>query len=294
MEDNNNRRAGMIGTVIFHAVLLAILIFFGFPAIVPDEEEGILVMVGDVMASTGTQVPQDPEPAPAPKPVEETTTPPPTPVKPVKAPEVKEKVLTQDNEESLALAAAEKKKKEEKLKAQKAEEQKKAQEAERIRKEEEIKKAKEAEAARIAEEKRQKEAAIKNKVANAFQGSSQKGQNGNTNSGTGAQGNPFGNSATGANSGSPGYGSYDLGGRGIRGGLPKPSFSVNESGVVVVSITVNEDGKVINATIGKGTTTSSAALRNSAIAAAKKALFEVKSDVPSQLGTITYRFDSDN
>ena len=170
MEENKNRATGIIGTVVFHGILLALLIFFGFPTIEPQEEEGIMVMVGDVMSSSGNIVPQTPQPTPAPKPVEEQTTIPPKVVKPVSTPEVKEKVLTQDSEESLAMAAAEKKKKEEKLKAQKEEDQRKAQEAETLRKEEEERKAKEAEAARLAEEKRQKEAAIKNKVANAFQG----------------------------------------------------------------------------------------------------------------------------
>ena len=159
---------------------------------------------------------------------------------------------------------------------------------------EEQRKAEEAEKLRIAEEKKRKEDAIRNKVNNAFAGGTQAGQHGTADAGTGAQGNPFGNSDRGAMSGNAGWGDFDLGGRGIRGSLPKPNFNVNESGVVVVSITVNEEGKVINALIGRGTTTSSAQLRNSALAAAKKAVFEVKSDVPTQTGTITYRFDSDN
>lgn len=293
MEDNKNRSAGLIGTILFHGILVGLLVFFGFSKMEPQEEEGILVMVGEVESSSGNQLPQTPEPVPA-QPETESTTVPPVAAKPSVAPEVKEEVVTQDIEESLALAKAEKKAKEEKEKIRREEERKKTEEAERIRKEEEKRKAEEAERLRIAEEKRRKEQAIKNKVANAFQGSAQTGQSGTATSGTGAQGNPFGNSATGANSGNAGYGSYDLGGRGIRGGLPKPSFAVNESGVVVVSITVNDEGKVINAIVGRGTTTSSAVLRNSALAAAKKALFEVKSDVPTQNGTITYRFDSDN
>lgn len=277
MEDKRNKGIGLAGTLVFHLSLIGLLVFFGFTKIEEQDEEGILVMVGVADGADmgkpmkSEPLPVQPEPQPAPTP---------TPVTPPPAPEVKTEVVTQDTEESLKLAAAEKKAREEK---------------EKIRREEEKRRKEEAEKRRIEEEKKKKEAAIRNKVTNVFQNASNTAASqGAASEGTAAKGNPFGNSDTGAQSGSPGYGSFDLGGRGIKGSLPRPSFSVNESGKVVVSITVDEAGKVTSATVGQGTTTTSAQLRNSALAAAKKALFETKSGTISQSGTITYRFDSDN
>ena len=205
-------------------------------------------------------------------------------------------VVTQDIEESIALNENKKKEEDEKRKREREEEaRKKRAEDEQARLERERLEKERAEQERLAEEKRKKEQAIKDKVANAFQGGAkQEGQSGNAEVGLGSQGSPQGNSTQGATQGSAGYGTFDLGGRGIRGSLPRPAFSVNESGIVVVTITVDEAGKVINAIVGQGTTTPSTHLRNAAINAAKKALFESKQGQATQTGTITYRFDSDN
>ncbi|MGL4293005.1 MAG: TonB family protein [Bacteroidales bacterium] len=273
MEDKRNKGIGLVGTIAFHALLIGLLIFAGFTRIEPQDEEGILVMVGTA-EGLDTGRPSQPDPSPVqPEPQPEVIPEAPS------APEVKEEIVTQDTEESLRLAEAKKKEQQEK---------------ERIRKEEERKRKEEAERKRLEEEKKKKEAAIKNKVANVFQNASKTGTQGSATEGTASKGSPQGNSDTGATSGSPGYGSYDLGGRGLRGSLPRPSFSVNESGKVVVNITVDESGKVINAIVGRGTTTTSAELRNRAMEAARKALFETKSGVTTQSGTITYYFDSDN
>ena len=277
MEQKQNKIWGIIGTVAFHVLLILLLVFGGFTAIVPQEEEGILVIVGDPNASTdqGKMSVQDPVPVmpvPATPPVEE----------PKAAPEVEEEMVTQDLEETVALADA--KKKADEREKRRLEEKKR--ERERLLAEEKRRKEE--------EERKRKEAAIMNRVANVFQSAAQSANTGSSTEGDGAKGSPTGNASTGALSGSAGYGSYDLGGRGIRGGLPKPSFSSNESGIVVVNITVNADGKVTHAIVGQGTTTTSATLRRNALEAAKKALFETKNNVHSQTGTITYRFDSDN
>ncbi|MEG0949402.1 MAG: energy transducer TonB [Bacteroidales bacterium] len=277
MEDKRNKGIGLAGTIAFHALLIGLLAFFGFSKVEQQDEEGILVMVGVADgADVGAASQPDPEPQPVmPEPQPESTPPP-----PATTPEVKQEVVTQDHEESLKLAEADKKAREEK---------------ERLRKEEEKRRKEAEEKRRIEEERKKKEEAIRNRVNNVFQSASKTGTQGTASEGTtSSKGNPFGNSDTGAQSGSPGYGSYDLGGRGIQGSLPRPSFSVNESGKVVVSITVDESGKVIAAGIGQGTTTTSAQLRQSALTAARKAVFETKSGTISQSGTITYHFDSDN
>ncbi len=270
-----NKGIGIIGTVGFHLVLLLLLLYLKFPYQPPQDEEGIMVMIG--IENVGADVPN--------KSVTSSSVVTPQkeimPVKTEPVKEVKEQLLSQNLEESVNLENEEKKKKEEEERQKRIEEEKRKAEEERLRKE--------------AEERERKERDIKNRVTNVFQNSAtEAGSTGTTEAGQHNQGSPSGNSDQGAPKGSAGYGSYDLGGRSITGGLPKPAFSVNESGVVVVNITVNEDGKVISAIVGQGTTTSSGQLRNSALAAAKKALFETKKGVSTQSGTITYKFDSDN
>ncbi len=274
MEDKRNKVFGIAGTLLFHIVVIAILILSGLTAPLPQEEEGILVIVGDpnAMGSEGEMTMRDPLPV-EPEQVPDIAEPEPS------TPAVESEMVTQESEESLVVDPVDKAKKE----------QEEAEAKERARKEAEEKRKKAEE-----EERKRKEAAIKNRVNNVFENASKNTNTGSSTEGEGAQGSPTGNSNTGAMTGSAGYGSYDLGGRGIQGGLPMPTFSVNESGIVVVSITVNASGKVTNAIIGQGTTTTSQALRQSAIEAAKKALFEQRANTYSQSGTITYRFDSDN
>jgi TonB family protein len=82
-----------------------------------------------------------------------------------------------------------------------------------------------------------------------------------------------------------------LAGRGIEGGMPKPDYNINEQGKVVVSITVDKDGKVIIAVPGaKGSTTSDARLYEAARKAALKTKFVRNPNVVEQTGTITYIF----
>lgn len=302
MNDNKNRLYGILLTIVFHLGLLLLLIFGGFEAIVPQEEEGILVVVGDPdsffeegkVNTTPPEVePADPEPEPEPVKPDPVKQPESTP-----KPEPKPEVTTQDSEEA-AQIAQDKKKKEEEQKKKEEEAKKKAEEAkkaEAAKKAEEQKKKEEEERKKKEEELKKQQDAIKDKVANIFQNSNKAENAGSKPEGESGKGQTNGTSDVGSiDTKHPGYGSYDLGGRGIRGGLPMPSYSSNESGTVVVNITVNSEGKVTKAIISaKGTTTTSAALRQSAIDAAKKALFDPKDDVIAQNGNIVYRFDSDN
>lgn len=108
--------------------------------------------------------------------------------------------------------------------------------------------------------------------------------NPNTNGlgGTGNNPNQIGNSAGGAG--------YNLGGRKAIS-LPSVSDS-KEEGIVVVTIRVNKEGKVIEAEPnGRGTNTSSAALKSKARQAALKAVFApAPNGMDEQVGTITYVF----
>jgi len=85
--------------------------------------------------------------------------------------------------------------------------------------------------------------------------------------------------------------SYDLGGRSAQS-LPRPVYDIQVEGKVVVEVTVDRSGTVINAVAGRpGSTTLDATLLRIAREAALKAKFNSSSEAPEiQKGTITYYF----
>lgn len=324
-ESKKDKLISLCITIAVHALVIVLLVFLGFKYQAPEEESGILLMAGEVELSSGnesarTDASDIVEPTPAPEPVAEPTPAPmpqpaaPEPAVPEPAPE--QPLIAQNIEDAPALAA-EKKKKEEEAK-RKAEEEarkkKQAEEAKRVedarlkaeadakakakakaeeeakrKAEEEARRKAEEEARRKAEEEAKKRAAAQNLVTGAF------GKNSGTdNTANGVQGSVNGNNPTGASRGNAGYGDYDLGGRGIVGSLPKPTFNVNANGKVVVRITVNGNGQVIAAEPTSGTTISNQTVRSAAVEAAKKARFAVKEGAGNVAGTITYYFDSNN
>ena len=264
MKLNKDDIYGIVGSVAFHLFILLILGFTVLKTVVPDEDGGILVNFGNVNAAAGTFEPKYTGQEP---PQETTTPPPPVPEPKVETP--KEDLVTQEIEESVAIEEAKKKKEKE--------EQRKKEEAEKKR---------------LAEERRKKEQAISNKVAGAFGIGSQEGNSqGDAGSGTGNQGSPFGNSDHGANEGVGGYGSFNLNGRSIgAGGLPRPAYTIQEEGRIVINITVDPKGNVIFAEIGKGTNIDNGSMRKSALDAAKRAKFNSISGANNQSGTITYLY----
>ena len=261
MRLNKDDIYSLIGTVAFHGVILLILWFTVLKTEVPDEDGGVLVNFGNVDAAAGMFEPKYTGQEP---PQEMTTPPPPVPEPQVETP--KQELITQDIEESVALEDAKKKKEEEKRKKQEAEKK------------------------RLAEERRKKEQAISNKVAGAFgMGNAEGNSQGDAESGTGNQGSPFGNSDHGANEGVGGYGSFNLNGRSIgAGGLPRPAYTIQEEGRIVINITVDPKGNVIFAEVGRGTNIDNASMRKSALDAARKAKFNSISGANNQSGTITY------
>jgi TonB family protein len=134
-----------------------------------------------------------------------------------------------------------------------------------------------------------------------FPGKTNTGGQGNSNT-AGNQGTLTGNPNGG---GQGGQGSNPLGsgpgGTGISirldgrtaSSLPKPRYTEQEDGTVVVKITVDRNGNVIHATTDgvRGSTTTNKNLHNEAISAARKAKFDLKPDAPpEQIGYITYTF----
>lgn len=286
---------GLIGSAIFHVVIFLILWFSVLRTVAPEEDGGVLVNFGNVDLAAGTF---EPKYTGQELPQETTTTPPPPPAPAPKVETPKEDLLTQDIEESVSLN--DKKKKEEKRKKEEADKKRKEEvQKEQIQKQKDAEAKrlaeearKKAEAAKKAEEERKRAEAIKNKVAGAFGiGSAEGNSQGDGNQGSGNQGSPFGNSDHGANEGVGGYGSFNLNGRSIgAGGLPRPAYTIQEEGRIVINITVNPKGKVIFAEIGRGTNIDNASMRKSALDAAKRATFNSISGANNQSGTITYLY----
>lgn len=102
-------------------------------------------------------------------------------------------------------------------------------------------------------------------------------------------GHADGNTLVGKTDGAP---VAHLEGRTVVGQLPRPEYTENTSGKVVVRIRVDNYGKVTSATPGiSGTTVQNRTLWNAAQKAALQARFNVSGNAPPvQEGTITYIF----
>jgi outer membrane biosynthesis protein TonB len=295
----SGKRKGILGTIIVHLLLFAMLILVGFstpPA--PESEEGILVNFGTGETGIGDIEPSPPafkEESSAP-PVKELATPPPSAAKPVVKP-AEDPLLSQNTEEAPIVKkvppvikkvdpeAA--KKRLEKLEAdRKINEQMEAERA-RVREEE-------AEKRRIATEQK-RESDIMNRTKNALANSQNRGTTSTGEGiagGPGNQGDPNGSinskvRGTGSGLGTSGTGtgdkgiSYSLQGRGFQA-LPPPKYDYQGEGRVVVEVSVDRSGKVVQATPGtKGSTTLDEYLLRVAKEAALGARFEVKQDAPA-------------
>lgn len=278
-QKKEGRYVGIVGALLVHVAIIALLILVGFTLPEPSEEDGISVMLGEVPDALGAADPSlvkvdvMPEEV-APPQVQETA---------------EQEIITQETEETVAIKPkAEPKKKEvkkpEKTEAEKAEEARKLAEAKAERERKEA-------IAKAERERKEAEEAARKRVAGAFGKGAQMGSKGNT-QGEGIQGSPTGNAATGATTGTGGYGTFNLGGRSIgEGGLPRPVYNVQDEGRVVVTITVNPAGQVIATSINRQTNTVNPALRKAAEDAAKKARFNAVSGLNNQTGTITYYFN---
>lgn len=259
---------GAVGTILFHIVVAVIMLLLVMTRPPQQEEAGVPVVMGNTTASAGDHY-QYTEVTAAPRPSEATTVP-----KPSQSAE--EPLITQEDEPSAQLPTAEKPKDESKQEQQSqpttAELQ--AKEAERLRQE----------AERLARE-------AEAKIAGAFGKGSTMNNTGESNEGQGNEGSPDGNDTQGIKTGVGGFGTWDLNGRTIgQGGLPRPEYNVQDEGRVVVTITVNPEGRVIKTDINSRTNTTNPALRQAALRAASQALFNRIDGLNNQMGTITYYF----
>lgn len=288
-------------TTIVGIVLILLLFFFGLTYYDPPKEFGIAVNFGTSNVGSGNRQPREAlKPLQQEQPqqqeeVEEQQEAPEEIVEPA-AEETEassESVLTQTNEEALAIKKAE----EEKKKRQAEEEAEARRKAEEARKAEEERQRIEAEKRRQEQQRREQE--NKRKNVDALLGGF-----GNTDGkADGGEGNDNQPGDKGKVTGDPNAsGYYGVGGTGSGGNYrlgnrnaltkPKPEYDCNEEGRVVVSISVDQSGRVIAAQAGvKGTTNSANCLLERAREAALKTRFNADEKAPvKQVGQIIYNF----
>jgi TonB family protein len=249
----------------FSSILCLIIVFIlsiiFLQAEIKMQEGGVLVSFGNVNWANGTFTPR--MTGPAPDGVPNKTTPAVKPSNSAKFP-----IITQKDEPTVAVNTSEKKSEQERI----ADEQKKAEERKR------------------AEEQSQREAINKQMAGSFGTGKDPAGSRGTAGTGSGTQGSPQGRAPVGSYSGFGG--SFDLAGRNLGDGeLQRPAYVVQEEGTIVVEITVDPKGNVINAEIRlRGTNIDNASMRKSAIEAAQKTKFNAINGTQNQIGTITYRY----
>lgn len=285
---HSEKGKGVVGSVIFHALLIALLIIAGITATPPRMEEGLLVNFGTDDFGFGLVEPSQavaPESAPQPQ-----------PSTPVVAPSRERPIDTQEYDEEAPVVKkvtqadpdAEKKR----LEALEAEKKRlEAVEAERKKLV-----AEELERKRIEDEQRREQEA-RARISGALSGintaTTSTGEGVKT--GAGNQGVKTGtvDAATRGEGSGLGTGgiSANLAGRTAQS-LPEPKYEIQVEGTVVVEITVDRAGRVTAATAGfKGTTTLDENLLRVAREAALQTKFDNKPDAPIiQKGTITYIF----
>lgn len=251
----------LLWTVLVHCGVIGLLLLLHLSKPVVQAESGVPVMLGNMgnldTDYEFTEVNSMPAPAPAAVPVP-------------RAPQA-EPAITQNMEETVAIESGEKEK------------PVTAVETPRQPTPEEIR----------AEQERQAAEAAQNLMANAFGRSSTMQANAPTETNTdveGTPGSPQGNSTEGQSTGTGGWGTWDLNGRSI-GDFIRPAYNgIQEEGRVVVTITVDPDGKVIDTRINNRTNTTNLQLRNAAVEAARRTTFNAIGGENNQTGTITYYF----
>ena len=281
---SRERKQGLAISAVIHILLAILILLVTFRVKIPEpSEEGLLVNFGFDQTGDGLF-----EPAPQPS-----TPPPPPPSAGAEAAE--EALLTQEFEEAVEVEKKEPSPEELRRQAEaRAADLKRREEAEaeRRRVEQET-----AERLRREEEQRridQANARVRGALSNT-QNTGTTGQSEGVAGGAGNQGTPTG--TPGAPNYGPGGGpgnsniSYDLSGRTAQS-LPRPVYDIQVEGKVVVEVTVDKSGKVINAVAGRpGSTTLDATLLRIAREAALRATFNKSSEATEiQKGTITYIF----
>ena len=259
-------RNGLIGTCLFHGMLLILLLYLAFRTPLPlPAEQGILVDFGNSDTGFGNIEPRMSDAAPV-----QTPPPPPQP----SASRQGEQILTQDVEETAALTS-----------------RPNTRPVERPRETSQTETRETTNETPPVEQTRPVERTVDARAMYPGRG--------DASSTATSQGEAGGQGNQGVPTGAPNVHVYGegidvgggLAGRGIVGSLPRPVYNVQDQGVVVVSITVDRDGNVTKATSGaRGTTTLNRTLLDAAERAARQTKWVRNPNVLEQTGTITYTF----
>ena len=268
--DTKHKQKSMAITVVLNVIILLLFFYVGLTYLDPPPENGIAVNFGTMDTGSGNVQPKE-KIKTAPK---QTA---PEPVKQQKS-EIKEEVITQDTEEAPVIKNEKKKE----LVKELVKEVPKKEPKKEVEKKPNPKPDQSTSDALSSLINRPKS----DGVDEAGEGGNKKpGDKGDLN------GDPNAKSYYGNGKGLDGDGNYLLGGRKA---LNKKKFvqDCNEAGIVVVSIEVDRNGNVINATPGvRGTTNNSKCLLNPAKRAALATKFNEDAKAPSkQIGKIIYRF----
>lgn len=255
------RRSGLIGTVIFHLLLLIMFLIAGLEMEVPRPEEGILLNFGTSDVGSGDVQPDQPSPVNNPDPNPTPTQSNPTPTS------TDQQQMTQDDIETVEVPDNESNPEETQPKEKEAEEEPKEQTLDPTLSD------------------------ILNKSKESMSGGGSEGNDDRPGDKGKLDGSKDGKSYTGNGTGNYGEGDYKLGGR-VALSKIKPDYECDETGTVVVKIKVNREGKTLGAELElRGTTNSASCLVEKAIQAARKTRWESNPNAPEmQYGSITYRF----
>jgi TonB family protein len=289
-DKRRGRTASIIGGIVVLILIFLPLLRYPIP---PPGQEGILVNLGlpDLGQGTDNAGPSAPavadpveEDQPEEQPQEEVSEPtPPQETRPDPKPVEKEVITTEDPDE---VALREQERREEQRREQeRLEELRKQQEAEaeRKRQEEEARKKAEAEAQKKAEADE-----LKDKLGGLFGDGKGKGDTGKEGNQGDPEGDPDASKLEGVSTGSGTVGG-GLGNRGVTAS-PRITDRSQDQGIIVVRVCVDKSGSVISSEFTqRGTTSSSARLKQLAVENAKKWKFSPGS-VDKQCGTITYNF----
>lgn len=307
--DTSHKRKSAVMTSIIAMLMLILMFLFGLTYLDPPEEYGIAVNFGTTDYGSGNQQPtealkpaaqSEPETENTEQPVEEVVEEVQEEVAEASAAEEEaaEEVITQANEEAIAIKKKEeeRKRKENEAKAEKEREAELERKAE-AKRQAEIERKRVAKAKRVAEEKAAQEA--KKKSLDALMGG-YSDDNGKADGGEGDDNQAGDKGKVTGDPNASGY--YGVGGDGSGGNYrlsnrnalnrPKPDYPCNEEGKVVVTIYVDQSGNVVAAEAGaKGTTNSAPCLLIEAKEAALKTKFNKDGKAPpKQKGAIIYNF----
>lgn len=260
----NDRGKGIVGTIVFHGLIVILLILFGFTTPLPlPAEQGILINFGTSNEGMGISEPRDELGAPKPESA-------------AAQKQEEESPLTQDNEDAPSLTV-----KKENTEKNEAKDKKAASLTGQEKGEKEVEKPREANKKALFPGK---------KTDGEVTGEGETGKTGN-------QGGEEGSIDSQNRIGSTGGGGSaekgiiaNLNGRTALS-LPPPEYPNQERGRVVVEVTVDQRGNITKAIPGvTGSTTLNSELLRAAEKAALNAKFNVNFNAPPQVGTITYIF----